>query len=69
MIRLIWTTWEGEKIKALIPEELIYNVSDPRMPSFPKPRGLVSDDVVDARVQNIVAYLARYEGFKLFGIF
>jgi hypothetical protein len=65
---MIWVMWEGDKLKALIPPELIYNVSDPRMPSFPKPRGVVSDDVIDAKVKNITAYLARYEGSTYFEI-
>ena len=39
---------EGNKIKSLIPEELVYNVSDPRMPSS-----------IDKHVKDMVAYLSR----------
>ena len=57
--RMIWVSLEGKKIKSLIPQELVYNVSDPRMPSFPKPRGMLSDDVIKKHVDNMVVYLAR----------
>ena len=56
---MIWVSLEGKKIKSLIPQELVYNVSDPRMPSFPKPRGMLSDDVIKKHVDNMVVYLAR----------
>ncbi len=58
--RMIWLKWEGNKLKTLIPQDLIYNVSDPRMPSFPRPRGVVSDDVIDRHVKDMVEYLARF---------
>ena len=50
---------EGNKIKSLIPDELVYNVSDPRMPSFPKPRGVLSKTSIDKHVKDMVAYLSR----------
>ena len=57
--RLLWVSLEGKKIKSMIPQELVYNVSDPRMPSFPKPRGVLSEEVIKKHVDNMVAYLSR----------
>jgi hypothetical protein len=38
---------------------LVYNVSDPRMPAFPKPRGVLSEAAIERHVKDMVAYLSR----------
>ena len=40
----LWMWGEKGMIKDLIPGDLLYSATDPRMPYFPKPRGVLKDD-------------------------
>ena len=58
----IWDAWEGGKVKKLISPDLLYEVSDARMPYFPKPRGVLNDDQIESHVEKIREYLVMFYG-------
>ena len=58
----LWNVWEGGKIKDLIADELVYSVSDVRMPNFPKPRGVLNDDKIESHVTRLRDYLIKFFG-------
>ena len=58
----LWNVWEGGKVRNLIAPDLVYSVSDARMPLFPKPRGVVSDSQIEKHVNDIRNYLVRFYG-------
>ena len=60
--KMLWDTWEGEKVKQLIPEDLVYSVSDARMPLFAKPRGVVNEATIETHVNKIRDYLVMFYG-------
>ena len=58
----IWMIGEKGMIKDLIPNDLVYEATDPRMPYFPKPRGVLKDDTIESHVNKIRDYLLTFYG-------
>ena len=65
--RLLWKEWEAGQIAKLIPEDLFYNVTDPRMPKFPKPPGAIDQDIIRQGVRTIREYLTSM--FSIRGVY
>ena len=45
--RWIWMSWEGNRVRTAISEDLVYSVDDARMPAFGKPLETIADDVCE----------------------
>ena len=58
--RYLWLAGEGKRMSSLVPDALVYSVSDKRMPAFAVPAGAVSEDVVKDRVNHMAQYLAAH---------
>jgi hypothetical protein len=60
--RWIWIHWEGQRMERLVPVELSFAMTDPRLPLFPKPPGVLSEDVLKEKVEHIRDHFIRYCG-------
>ncbi len=60
--RWLWGTWEGKKMKAVIPDELCDKPTDPKLRLRPKGRGLLSDEAIEGKVRDMRDHFARYRG-------
>ena len=49
-------------MKNLIPARMVYTATDARMPTFPKPMGIVSEDEVNKSMLGIAGYFRKYSG-------
>jgi len=52
----LWKKLEGGKIRELVPENLVYTVTDPRMPRFAKPRGILQRQEIQDAIDKIKKY-------------
>ncbi len=59
---MLWHNWEGGRLKRVLPKDLFYEVSDKRMPAFPKPIGILKEDVLRSNVATIQAFIERHIG-------
>lgn len=62
MPRMLWLGWEGGRVKRVVPNELVYNVTDARMPAFPMPRGVVKEEVIRDRVNAMHHFMSHQIG-------
>ena len=60
--RWLWVNWEGRKMKTVVPDELCEKPTDPKLPMFPKGRGLLPDEVLESKVHDMRDHFARYRG-------
>lgn len=61
--RMLWTYLESDTMRKTIPAELMYKVSDPRMPWFPKPLELISrQDLVEELAAKVSSTCRRRFG-------
>ena len=44
--RALWTICESGQVSNMIPEEMLFHVSDKRMPNFAKPPGVLNEDII-----------------------
>lgn len=64
--RWLWLTWEDSKLKSAVPPELLYNVTDPKMPSFPTPRGLVAEKAIDDHIEKICRFFGGQRSLSIY---
>jgi len=65
--KTLWGIWEEGQVSHMIPEDLLFHVSDKRMPLFPRPPGVLKEDVINACVRRIRDHLTSL--FQLRGVY
>ncbi len=60
--RWLWISWEGRKMRSVVPDELCEKPTDPKLPLFPRGRGLLPEEVLQSKVRDMRDHFARHRG-------
>ena len=60
--RVLWHHWEAKRMDKVMPSKIFFTVSDKRMPSFPKPAGVLDEDELKASLEQINEFISHHIG-------
>ena len=58
----MWHHWEAKRMDKVMPSKIFFTVSDKRMPSFPKPAGVLDEDELKASLEQINEFISHHIG-------
>ena len=67
--RFIWLQCEGKKVEGLIPAAMVYEATDPKMPAFPMPMGLLKAEQQQESIEAIADYFKQNSGVFGYKVF
>ena len=67
-----WKRWEAGHMSKIIPDDLIHKESDKRLPRFPKPIGVIDEETLEKKVNDLKVFFYRHysgTGSRLFSVY